>query len=116
MIDKLKVHPMKQIYKIKDKVLKKQISKEEVKHVAKLAHIGLSGEELKKFQGHLSNILEYVDHLNELDTSNVSPTFQVTGLKNIWREDKVSPSLTQKEVLQNAPQKQDGYFKVKKVL
>lgn len=94
----------------------KQISKNEVKHIAKLANIGLSNQELEKFQKQLSGILEYVDQLNELDTKKVKPTFQVTGLKNIWREDLVKPSLTQKEALQNAPQQENGYFKVKKVM
>ena len=94
----------------------KQISKEEVKHIAKLAWIGLSSEEIQKFQKQLSGILEYVDQLNELDTKDIPPTFQVTGLKNIWREDTVEPSLTQKEALQNAPMQKDGYFKVKKVM
>ncbi|KKP70223.1 asparaginyl/glutamyl-tRNA amidotransferase subunit C [candidate division CPR3 bacterium GWF2_35_18] len=93
----------------------KKITKNEVKHIADLAWIGLSDEEIIRFESQLSSILEYVDHLNELDTKNIKPTFQVTGLKNVWQEDFVKPSLTQSEALQNAPMQKDGYFKVKKV-
>lgn len=93
----------------------KKITKEQVKHIADLAWIGLSNEEITKFESQLSSILEYVNHLNELDTKDVEPTFQVTGLKNIWQEDIVKPSLTQKEALRNAPMQKDDYFKVKKV-
>ena len=96
--------------------MEKQITKKEVKHVAKLAHIGIHNKNLEKFQRQLSSILEYVDQLSELDTTGVDPTFQVTGLINIWREDEISPSLTQEEALQNAPMKHEGYFKVKRVL
>ena len=94
----------------------KKISKAQVEHIAKLAKIGLTPEEISKYEEQLSGILEYVDQLNELDTKTVTPTYQVTGLKNVWQEDEVLPSLSQEEALQNAPLKQNGYFKIKKVL
>lgn len=93
---------------------KRGLSNREIEHIAKLAHIGLKDKEIEKFQKHLSDILQYVDQLNEVDTGHVSPTFQVTGLTNIFRDDKVVPSLTQEQTLQNAPLKEKGYFKVKR--
>lgn len=92
------------------------ISKEEVKHIADLARLELSEEEISKFQKELSSILEYVSQLSEVDTEKVEPTFQTTGLENVFREDKVEDhELSQKEALKNAPDKKDGYFKVKPV-
>lgn len=92
------------------------LSSNAVKHVAMLARLGLKKEEIEKFQKQLSNILNFVNQLSEVDTQNVTPTSQVTGLENIFREDEIKPSLTQDEVLANAPDKYKGYFKVKPVL
>ena len=99
-------------------VLKKVdiLTDKEVRHVAKLARLGLSEEEIAKFQKQLSGILEFVAALNEVDTKDVIPTSQVTGLENVFREDEVKPSLSQEEVLANAPDKYKSYFRVKKVL
>ena len=94
----------------------KKISKDQVKHIGKLAWIGLSSKDIEKFRSQLSDILEYVDLLKKIDTKNIFPTFQVTDQKNVWRRDSIKPSLTQKEALQNAPEQEDGFFKVKKVL
>lgn len=63
------------------------LSDNQVKHVAKLAKLDLSNEEVKKFTGQLSDILEYVDQLNEVDTDKVEPTSQVTGLTNVTEGD-----------------------------
>ncbi len=95
-----------------------KLTKEQVKHIAELARLGLSGEEIEKFRQHLSSILGYVELLNEVDTSKVEPTAQTTGLKNVSREDKPQKEqcLTQEEVLANAPEKQDGFVKTKAVL
>ena len=95
---------------------KKTISKEDVKNIGNLAWIRLSEKEIQKFQEQLTGIIDYVDLLNELDTKEVNPTFQVTGLKNVMREDVIKRSLSQEDALLNAPEKMDGYFKVKKVL
>lgn len=91
------------------------LSIEQVKHVASLAHLGLTKDEINKFQKQLSSILSFVDQLSEVETKEVIPTSQVTGLENVFREDKIMPSLSQEDVLFNAPDKYNGYFKVRPV-
>lgn len=66
-----------------------KLSKKEVEHVAALARLGLTPQEIEKFQSQLSGILDYVGQLNEVDTEGVEPTAQVTGLKNVKRKDEV---------------------------
>ncbi len=87
-----------------------------VKHVAKLANLPLSDDEEIKFEKQLSEILAYIEQLNSVDTKNVDITSQITGLENVTREDKTSPSLSQDEALSNTKNKYNGLFKVKKVL
>lgn len=94
-----------------------KVSKEEVKQIAYLARLEMSDKEIEKYQKELSGILKYVDQISEVDTKNVEPTAQVTGLSDVWRVDEKHPSkLTRDEILANAPEKQDGYIKVKPVL
>jgi aspartyl-tRNA(Asn)/glutamyl-tRNA(Gln) amidotransferase subunit C len=94
-----------------------EISKETVEQIAQLARLELSEVEEKKFQGELSNILGYVDTIQKADVKDVEPTANVTGLKNVLREDEKIPSkLSRDEILSNAPDKKDGYIKVKSVL
>jgi aspartyl-tRNA(Asn)/glutamyl-tRNA(Gln) amidotransferase subunit C len=88
----------------------------DVKHVAKLANIPLNPEEEKKFEKQLSEILNYVEKLKEVDTKNVETTSQVTGLENVTREDETKPSLTQEEALSNTKNKYNGFIKVKVIL
>lgn len=83
-----------------------------VSHVTKLASLSLKKEEIEKFQKQLSAILDYIKKLNEVETKNVEPTSQVTGLENVTREDHLNPSLSQEEVLQNTKSKHNGFFKV----
>ena len=94
-----------------------ELTTHQVQHIAELAKLNLSNEEVAKFQKQLSSILEYVELLNEVDTENVEPTAQTTGLENVYREDKPSKDqcLTQEELLSNAPEKQDGHIKTKAV-
>lgn len=87
-----------------------------VPHVAKLASLPLKKEEVAKFQKQLSAILEYIKKLNEVETKNVEPASQVTGLENVTRKDETSPSLPQEEVLSNAKNKHNGFFKTKQIL
>lgn len=94
---------------------KNNISPEEVKHIAKLAKLELNQDDLNKFQKQLSDILDFVDKLSEMKTTNVEPTSQVTGLKNIFRQDIITPSLSQKEALANAPRQHQGHFVVKAI-
>jgi len=86
-----------------------------VKHVALLADLKLNQKEVKKFQKQLSEILDYVNVLNELDTQGIEPTSQVTGLENVFREDKPTPSLSQEETLSGAKEKHNNFFKVKAI-
>lgn len=88
----------------------------DVPHVAKLANLPLKPEEKEKFEKQLSEILNYIEKLKEVDTKNVQTTSQVTGLENVTREDEATPSLTQEEVLSNSKSIHNGLFKVKAIL
>jgi aspartyl-tRNA(Asn)/glutamyl-tRNA(Gln) amidotransferase subunit C len=83
-----------------------------IKHIAKLANLSLSSDEEQKFTSQLEETLEYVEELNEVDTQNVKPTNQVTGLENVTRKDETEPSLSQEEALANTNSKHNGFFKV----
>ncbi len=91
------------------------ISEAEVRHVARLARLALSDEEIAIMQAQLSAILDYIAMLQEVDVSNVPPTAQVTGLTTVWRPDVVGEMLTQEQALANAPDQQDGMFRVRAV-
>lgn len=88
----------------------------DVTHIAKLANLPLNPEEKEKFEKQLSETLGYVNKLNSVDTKNVEPTSQVTGLENVTREDDAKPSLTQEQALSNTKSKSNGFFKVKAIL
>jgi aspartyl-tRNA(Asn)/glutamyl-tRNA(Gln) amidotransferase subunit C len=92
------------------------ISLEDVEYVANLAKLELSEEEKRRFQKELSNIIKYIDQLNELDTEDVPITSHVALLQNVFREDEILPSLSPDEALANAPEKKDDFFKVPKVI
>lgn len=94
------------------KIQNKTLTFEEVKHVASLAKLNLSDEDLDKFQKQLTDIVVFVRSLKEVNTENVEPTSQVTGLENVFREDEVKPSFTQEASLSNAKRKHKGYFVV----
>ncbi len=89
-----------------------KISRAEVEHIADLARLELSEAEIERLQSDLSQILDYVEQLNELDTSNVSPTAHVIAKGDVLREDSTRPSCPSEAMLSNAPQSQDGYFRV----
>lgn len=88
----------------------------DVEYTAKLARIDLSAEEKELFAQQLDRILEYINKLNEVDTSGVEPTTHVLPLKNVYREDKVQDSLPVDKVLQNAPEREGAFFKVPQVI
>jgi aspartyl-tRNA(Asn)/glutamyl-tRNA(Gln) amidotransferase subunit C len=88
---------------------------DEVRHVAHLARLRLSDEELAQMQTDLSHILDHIDLLKEVDVTDVPPTAQVTDLANVMREDETRPSLPREDVLANAPEQQDGMFRVKAI-
>jgi aspartyl-tRNA(Asn)/glutamyl-tRNA(Gln) amidotransferase subunit C len=93
-----------------------KISKKEVEHVAHLARLNLTGEELEKMTGQLDNILSYVDKLAELDTSQVVPTTHVFSVSNAFRDDVEKESLSQAEAVKNGPQQDGVMFQVPKII
>jgi aspartyl-tRNA(Asn)/glutamyl-tRNA(Gln) amidotransferase subunit C len=88
----------------------------EVEHVARLARLELSAEEKERFTHQLNDILQYVEKLKELDTDGVEPTAHVIPLQNVLREDAVRPSLDREDVLANAPDREEAFFKVPKII
>jgi len=95
---------------------KLHISKEEVEHIAWLAHIELSEEEKELFTEQFNRILDYFKKIDEVDTEKIPPTYHVLDLVNVYREDKVSPSLPAKETLRNAPKKEKRFFKAPRIV
>lgn len=89
-----------------------KLSREEVEHVAHLARLGLTEEEKEMFRDQLSNILENMGILGELDTSAIPPTAHVLPLRNVMRPDETEPCLPVEGVLQNAPRREDDYFRI----
>lgn len=103
-------------YQSKLKISKKLKPKIDINHIVKLANLKLTKAEKQKFEKQLSQILSYVEKLSELDTKNVSSLAHAAGLKNVWREDnKTIPSLPVEEVLKNAKQIHNNFFKVKAI-
>jgi len=94
------------------------ISKEEVKHIAKLARLSLSEKEIKKMQKELSFILDYIEKLKEIDVSDVKPTSHSIEMENVWRKDELNLELKtkNKKLLDLSPETKDGYLKVKSIL
>lgn len=91
------------------------LTKDQVKHVAKLANLPLTEDEEVKFASQLSAILEYVETLNKVDTKGIEPTYNTSGNKNALRTDETKDSLTQDEALVNAKNKKEGFFVTKGV-
>jgi aspartyl-tRNA(Asn)/glutamyl-tRNA(Gln) amidotransferase subunit C len=94
-----------------------QISTDDVQHLARLSSLQLSDDEVPALQTDLQNILGYVEQLNELNTDGVEPTYQVTDLQNVWREDAIDTyGLGKDELLALAPSVEADQLKVPKVL
>ena len=91
------------------------ISREEVLHVARLARLELSEEEVEAYTRQLSRILEHIGKLRALDTTDVPPTSHVLDLKNVLRPDEVRAGLSRDETMQNAPDSAGGFFRVPKI-
>ena len=92
------------------------LTREEVLHVAELARLSLSPEEIELFTGQLNEILAYVEKLQELDTSGVAPLAHVIPLGNVFREDQVQECLPREEALKNAPARENGNFLVPRII
>lgn len=93
-----------------------KITCKDVANVALLSRLEFSENELETFTGQMDAILEYADVLNKLNVDNVQPMAHVLPLKNVMRADEVKPSLSRELALSNAPEQEDGYFKVPKVM
>ncbi len=91
------------------------ITIKDVEHVAKLARLELTEEEKELYTKQLGDVLKYVDQMNEVDTSNVKPMAQVVDIVNVMREDKVVYEQTKEELMANAPEEENGFFKVPKI-
>lgn len=92
------------------------LTPEEVRHNARLARVGLSDDEVSRFQSQLSQILDYFERLQDVDTENVPPTAHTLAMHNVMRDDEPHPSIDKEEVLANAPQREDDHFRVRAVL
>jgi aspartyl-tRNA(Asn)/glutamyl-tRNA(Gln) amidotransferase subunit C len=88
------------------------IDREQVLHVARLARLRLSDEEVERMSGELSSILEHVDRISELDLEGVEPTSHVVDLENVLREDEPRPSWPREQILEPAPDPAEGAFRV----
>ena len=94
-----------------------QILRDDVLHLAQLSSLQLADDEVDALQQDLSNIVGYIEQLAELDTTGVEPTYQVTGLANVWRQDEVDQSGTVRDqLLALAPEQQNNSVKVPRVL
>jgi aspartyl-tRNA(Asn)/glutamyl-tRNA(Gln) amidotransferase subunit C len=93
-----------------------KLTREEVLHIALLARLGLSKDEVERFREQLSNILENFEVLQQVDTGGVPPTAQSIDLQNVLKDDKPDASLPPAEILANAPQKEEGFFRIRAVL
>lgn len=92
------------------------LTKKEVDYVAGLARLSLSEEEKELMARQLTNILEYMDKLNELDTADVNPTSHVLPLSNVFREDEVVPSFPREKMLSSAPENEKGHYRVPRII
>lgn len=93
-----------------------KLSREEVRHLALLVHLGLTEDEIERLREQLSNILENFEILQQVDTTNVPPTAHCIALQNVLRDDESAPSLSPEDVLSNAPNREENYFRVRPVL
>ena len=94
-----------------------KITVSDVEQLAKLARVGLNKEEKESLASQMTEILGFAGELDKVDVSGVEPTSQVTGLNSVFREDKaVRSEYSREQLLENAPETQDGAIKVKKVL
>jgi aspartyl-tRNA(Asn)/glutamyl-tRNA(Gln) amidotransferase subunit C len=93
-----------------------KITRAEVEHVARLARLDLTEDEKERMTAQLDAILGYIDTLNALDTSGVEPTTTVIPMMSVMREDVVRPSLDREEALANAPDREDVFFRVPRII
>jgi aspartyl-tRNA(Asn)/glutamyl-tRNA(Gln) amidotransferase subunit C len=93
-----------------------KLSREEVLHIALLARVGVTDNDVDKLSEQLSNILEHFETLKQVDTENVPPTAQSIALQNVTSDDVIEPSISTGDVLANAPDQEAEHFKIRAVL
>ncbi len=92
------------------------LTPEQVRHIARLARLGIEDGEVERFAGQLSEILDYFERLRQVDTEGVPPTAHTLPLHNVFRDDDPAPSMEPDQTLANAPQREGDLFKVRAVL
>ena len=93
------------------------ITNDDVRHLAQLSSLQMSGPEVKSIRVGIEKIINYINQLDELDTDGVEPTYQVTGLQNVWRDDEIiDSSISRQQLLALAAEQSDNCVKVPKVL
>ncbi len=93
-----------------------KITTKDVEQVALLSRLEIPTDQQEDFTGRLNAILDYMEMLNSLDTTGIEPTAHVLPLKNVMRADETQPSLARDLALSNAPEQEDGYFRVPKIM
>ena len=93
-----------------------KLSREEVLHIARLARVDLTEEEIARFSEQLSKLLENFEALQQVDTTDVLPTAQAVALRSVMRDDEVAPSFPAEDILANAPHREADFFRVRAVL
>jgi aspartyl-tRNA(Asn)/glutamyl-tRNA(Gln) amidotransferase subunit C len=93
-----------------------KITEDEVRHIADLSRLTLSGEELLTYSAQLNTIILHVEQLNTLDTTGIEPTSHVLPITNVMRDDVHAPSLSNEEALKNAPDPSDKFYRVPKII
>jgi aspartyl-tRNA(Asn)/glutamyl-tRNA(Gln) amidotransferase subunit C len=95
---------------------KMAISKEEIIHIAKLASLNLSDEEIDRYTNDMQEILEFANTVNEVSTENISETIGTNGIYNVFRKDEIKQNISKEELLKNAPSQDEGMFRIPKVI
>ena len=93
-----------------------ELTRKDVEHIALLARLGLTDEEVETLRSQMSSILSHVNQLGELETAHIAPTAQVIAMQDVMGTDEPRPSCSPDEVLANAPEREGNYFKTKAVL
>lgn len=92
------------------------ISKEEIIHIAKLSSLNLTEEEIARYAEDLTDILEFAEVVNKLNTDEIKETIGINGEYNVFRKDEVKQTLSKEELLKNAPSQDEGMFRIPKVI
>ncbi|HUF54454.1 MAG TPA: Asp-tRNA(Asn)/Glu-tRNA(Gln) amidotransferase subunit GatC [Dehalococcoidia bacterium] len=92
------------------------LTPDEVRHIARLARLGVTDDDVDKFSHQLSDILDYFEELNRVDVSDVPPSAYALDLHNVMRGDDPGPSSDSEDVLANAPLRENGFFRVRAIL